>query len=111
MANSVILLKGQSGRSSINPEKGKYMFKNLLSFIVLIPLILVTTGCGAIFYPERSGNTHKIDPKVAVSDGVGLLFFIIPGVVAYAIDFSTGCIYLSGGGTSTTSYKNSKMKD
>jgi len=53
------------------------------------------TGCGAIFYPERSGNTSQIDPKVAVADGVGLVFFIIPGVVAYAVDFSTGCIYLS----------------
>jgi hypothetical protein len=25
---------------------------------------------------------------------IGLLFFIIPGVVAYAVDFSNGTIYL-----------------
>ena len=41
---------------------------------------------------------------MAVADGVGLIFFILPGVIAYAIDFSTGCIYLSGGGTSNESY-------
>ena len=26
-----------------------------------------------------------------------MLFFIIPGVIAYAVDFSTGAIYLPGG--------------
>ena len=29
-------------------------------------------------------------------DGIGLLFFILPGVIAYAVDFTTGCIYLNG---------------
>ena len=86
------------------------MFKKLLSVIVLMPLIFVMTGCGAIFYPERSGNTSKVDPKVAVLDGVGLVFFIIPGVVAYAIDFSTGCIYLSGR-EAKSNYNNIKPKD
>lgn len=72
------------------------MLKPLLRLFVFLPVILITTGCGAIFYPERSDNTHKIDPRIAVADGIGLVFFVLPGVVAYAVDFSTGCIYLEG---------------
>ena len=34
-------------------------------------------------------------------DGIGLLLFIIPGVIAFAVDFSTGAIYLPGGRTKT----------
>ncbi|MCI0508473.1 hypothetical protein C8E00_103325 [Chromohalobacter marismortui] len=62
-------------------------------------IIAVTTtmlaGCGTVFYPERKGQpSGRIDPAVAIADGVGLLFYIIPGVIAYAIDFSNGTIYL-----------------
>lgn len=66
---------------------------------VLISVLFLTSSCGAIFYPERKGNTTNVDPKVAVFDAIGLIFFIIPGVVAYAVDFATGCIYLSKGGS------------
>ncbi|MFP4533906.1 MAG: hypothetical protein ACLFNS_14620 [Desulfobacterales bacterium] len=34
---------------------------------------------------------------VAVLDGVGLLLFLVPGIIAFAVDFSSGCIYLPGG--------------
>lgn len=55
-------------------------------------------GCGTVFYPERKGQQGgSIDPVVAIANGVGLLFFIIPGVIAFAIDFSNGAIYLPGG--------------
>ena len=67
--------------------------------VVLGSILFLISGCGAIFYPERKGNTTNVDPKVAVFDGIGLIFFILPGVVAYAIDFGTGCIYLSKGGS------------
>jgi len=40
---------------------------------------------------QRGGD---IDVGVAILDGLGLLFFIIPGVIAYAVDFSNGTIYL-----------------
>lgn len=55
------------------------------------------SGCGTIFYPENRGKTSKINVTVAALDGVGLLFFFVPGVIAYAVDFTTGAIYLSGG--------------
>jgi len=35
-------------------------------------------------------------PEFAVLDGVGLLLFVIPGIIAFAVDFSTGR-YLSAG--------------
>lgn len=50
-------------------------------------------------YPERKGQqkTDKIDARVAVLDGVALLFFILPGVVAFAVDFDNRSIYLPKG--------------
>ena len=39
----------------------------------------------------------KIDPNAVVLDGIGLLFFVVPGLVAFAIDFATGAIYLPPG--------------
>jgi hypothetical protein len=30
-------------------------------------------------------------------DGVGLLLFLVPGVIAFAVDFATGAIYLPSG--------------
>jgi hypothetical protein len=56
-----------------------------------------TISCGTLMYPERRGqHGGRIDPAVAMLDGVGLLVFIFPGLIAYAIDFSTGAIYLPG---------------
>ena len=66
----------------------------VLAMLVAIPL-LFQSACGTILYPERRGQTEgRIDPAVAIMNGVGLLLFVIPGLVAFAIDFSTGAIYL-----------------
>lgn len=65
-------------------------------FIVLLLIITpLISACGTLFYPERRGNNSEIDPTVAILDGIGLLFFIVPGVIAYGVDFTTGAIYLS----------------
>jgi hypothetical protein len=65
----------------------------LISFVLIFQLI----GCGTILYPERKGQKGgRIDPGVAILDAVGLLFFVIPGVIAFAVDFSNGTIYLPG---------------
>lgn len=54
-------------------------------------------ACGSILYPERRGQQGgRIDAGVAVLDGVGLLLFLIPGIIAFAVDFHTGAIYLPG---------------
>lgn len=58
-------------------------------------MMFSVVGCGTLFYPERQGQTTgKIDPTVLILDGIGLFFFIIPGLVAFAVDFGTGTIYL-----------------
>ncbi len=62
-------------------------------------MIAQLAGCGTIIHPERKGQKDgRIDPGIAVLDGIGLLFFIIPGVIAFAVDFSNGTIYLPGTG-------------
>ncbi|UTA48428.1 hypothetical protein L1F30_02505 [Simiduia sp. 21SJ11W-1] len=64
-------------------------------------LLLNTTACGYFLYPERVGQTDgRVDPTVVILDAAGLLFGILPGVVAFAVDLSTGAIYLPAGGTS-----------
>jgi hypothetical protein len=66
--------------------------------VVAIGLLGQLFGCGTLLYPERRGQTSgRIDAGVAILDGIGLLFFLVPGMIAYAIDFSTGSIYLPGG--------------
>lgn len=58
---------------------------------------LPLAACGTILYPERKGQKDgRIDPAVAILDGLGLLLFLIPGVIAFAVDFSNGTIYLPG---------------
>jgi hypothetical protein len=42
-------------------------------------------------------------------DGIGLLFFLIPGVIAFAVDFSNGTIYLPGSLRSSLDLKNIKQ--
>ena len=56
--------------------------------------IVALSGCGTMFYPERKGQLSGDVDLVAIANGVGLLFFIVPGVIAYAVDFSNGTIYL-----------------
>ncbi|MBE0489532.1 MAG: hypothetical protein IBX53_10670 [Halomonas sp.] len=72
-----------------------------LTGLVLGVSITALVGCGTVFHPERKGQlSGRIDPVVAIANGVGLLFFIVPGVIAYAVDFSNGTIYLPSGHTS-----------
>ena len=64
---------------------------------VLLTTALTTqlAACGTIFYPERRGQIQgNIDPGVAALNAIGLLFYLVPGIVAFAVDFATGAIYL-----------------
>ena len=55
----------------------------------------VSTGCGTILYPERRGQpAGPLDWKVVALNSIGLLLFFIPGVIAFAVDFNNGTIYL-----------------
>lgn len=66
--------------------------------VLAITLLSQLAACGTLFYPDRRGQIDgKIDPAVAVLNAVGLLFYVIPGLIAFAIDFTTGAIYLPDG--------------
>ena len=66
-----------------------------LTWAVVGVSIVTLSGCGTLFHPERKGQmSGNVDPVVAIANGVGLLFFIVPGVIAYAVDLSNGTIYL-----------------
>jgi len=74
-------------------------FSHLARGIAAALLITQITACGTLLYPERRGQTNgQIDVGVAALDAIGLLFFFVPGVVAFGVDFVTGAIYLPGGG-------------
>lgn len=76
---------------------GKTLTKSIVMSLAMV-MVLELTACGTVFYPERKGaKGGSIDPIVAVADAVGLLFFFIPGVIAFAVDFSNGTIYLPHG--------------
>ncbi|SEP01278.1 MULTISPECIES: polyribonucleotide nucleotidyltransferase [unclassified Pseudomonas] len=66
--------------------------------VLVASLLTQISACGSIFYPDRRGQIDgKIDPAIAALDAVGLLFYIIPGLIAFAVDFATGAIYFEPG--------------
>ena len=75
----------------------QFQFKRWGS-VALIVAMLNSAACGYLIYPERQGSRgDRVDGTVVALDAIGLLFFIFPGVVAFAVDFSTGCIYMPKG--------------
>ncbi|MFD1217916.1 MULTISPECIES: hypothetical protein [Microbulbifer] len=75
--------------------------KRGLAATCLLTLVLNLTACGYFLYPERKGQTGgRVDPVVVILDGAGLLFGLLPGIVAFAVDFTNGTIYLPAGGSS-----------
>ncbi|WP_417665941.1 hypothetical protein [Pseudidiomarina sp.] len=69
--------------------------RNTMKAAALIVVTMHLSACGTILYPERKGQTSgRIDAGVAALNGIGLLFFLVPGVIAFAVDFSNGTIYL-----------------
>ena len=72
----------------------------LIGGVLVATLLTQLSACGSIFYPDRRGQIDgKIDPAIAALDAVGLLFYIIPGLIAFAVDFATGAIYFEPGHT------------
>lgn len=61
-----------------------------------VGLLSLATGCGTILHPERRNQPPggNLDWGIVALDAVGLLLFFIPGIIAFAVDFSTGAIYL-----------------
>ena len=76
-------------------KRSRLKFRCWVSCVLLVSMLLPIAGCGTIFWPERKGQpAGRLDPKVVALDAVGLLLFFIPGVIAFAVDFNNGTIYL-----------------
>jgi hypothetical protein len=87
-----LLSRGTGGHVS------KLKSTRVLSVIVAVALALSITGCGTILYPERRGQTGgRVDGGVVVMDALWCLVFLVPGVVAFIVDFGNGTIYDPGG--------------
>ena len=76
------------------------MPSRVIGGVVVAALFTQLTACGSIFFPDRRGQIDgKIDPMIAVLDAVGLLFYVIPGLIAFGVDFATGAISCQPGKT------------
>ena len=75
------------------------MQNRLLTLFATVLLLLPLASCGTLVFHERQGETHspKLDPNVLIMDGFGLLLFIVPGLVAFGVDYYTGALYLPRG--------------
>ncbi|KPX74875.1 Uncharacterized protein ALO35_05300, partial [Pseudomonas amygdali pv. lachrymans] len=70
----------------------------LIGGVLVATLLTQISACGSIFYPDRRGQIDgKVDPAIAALDAFALLFYIVPGVIAFAVDFATGAIYYTPG--------------
>lgn len=94
--------------------------RRFLSILICAPGAVAITsasgGCGVFLYPGRMNapRSNQIDWKVAALDGLGLILFFVPGVIAFAVDFYTGAIYLPAGHTNgghTASRAELKRRD
>ena len=84
--------------------------RKILSVLIIIAFVAQLTGCGTLMYPERKGQRGgNIDTGVAILDGIGLLFAVIPGLIAFAIDFNNGTIYLPGTSKASLELKNMRQ--
>ena len=72
------------------------MKHTLASLGLALTLLLPAPGCGTLMFSERQSQPHsdRLDPNILILDGIGLLFFVVPGLVAFGVDFYTGAVYL-----------------
>jgi len=75
-----------------------HLHQRVIGGLLVATLTAQLSACGTLFYPDRRGQIEgRIDPAVAALNAVGVLFYVLPGLIAFAIDFATGAIYLPGG--------------
>ena len=67
-------------------------------------LAAASAGCGTLMYPERRGQsrTGGLDWTVAGMDAIGLVLFLVPGVIAFAVDYHNRSLFLPEGSVSTS---------
>lgn len=93
------LLRFPARAASFHPDRLRPMRpmsrRQFTRWAMIQALLGGASGCGTILYPERRGQpAGPLDWKIVALDAVGLLLFFVPGVIAFAVDFTTGTIYL-----------------
>ena len=69
--------------------------KPLAAILLTTAMTTQLAACGTVFYPERRGQiSGELDSGLVVLNSLGFLLYIVPGVIAFAVDFATGAIYL-----------------
>jgi threonine dehydrogenase-like Zn-dependent dehydrogenase len=70
--------------------------KSIISLVLTLALTSQLFSCGYFLHPERREQKSKgnVDWAIAGLDAVGLIFFIVPGLIAFAVDVSSGTLYL-----------------
>ncbi|OPZ58655.1 MAG: hypothetical protein BWY87_01358 [Deltaproteobacteria bacterium ADurb.Bin510] len=76
----------------------KSSLRKALSVVLLFSLLSMFTSCAFFLYPERRGRTAgHVDVPCLILDCGLLIFWVVPGVIALAVDFASGAIYASSG--------------
>lgn len=84
--------------------------KRHIARLSILLLMISNLSCGYFLYPERVGQKDgRLDPTVIILDAAGLLFGILPGVVSFAVDITTGAIYLPTGEKSAVEKHTKKL--
>ena len=69
--------------------------KKAITITTMFAFSIQVASCGTLLYPEREGQkAGKLNLAVVALDAVGLLFFLVPGIIAFAVDYSNGTLYL-----------------
>ncbi len=72
--------------------------RKFLTSTAVLAAAASSPACGFILYPERRGRVSgRIDVGVLIVDLLWLIPGLIPGAICLAVDFTTGCIYATGG--------------
>lgn len=74
------------------------MLKKICLFVAASAFLFVT-ACGTLLKPDQINRSHSknLDITIVLLDSIGLLFLIIPGIMAFAIDHTNGTLYLPKG--------------
>lgn len=74
------------------------MLKKISLFVAASAFFFVT-ACGTLLKPNQINRSHSknLDVTIVVLDAIGLLFFLVPGIIAFAIDHTNGTLYLPRG--------------
>ena len=82
--------------------KKKNLFRQALVIALVVVFCFQVAACGYFLHPERRGQKEgEIDWRIVAFDAIGLVFFLIPGLIAFAVDFSSNTIYLPAKKTSS----------